>query len=136
VEVSLLRVLAITAILGCVGCGESTLVRSRPDGAKLWVNDRFIGPTPVEYSCSRSEFSRPQRFRLELDGYQTAEGELRKRVMPGRIVGGSFSFGISLLFKRPTGFRDRYDFALIPRPPSFPTDAPPPTGPERGDAPP
>jgi hypothetical protein len=56
--------------------------------------------------------------------------------MPGRIVGGSFSLGISLLFRPPTGFRDRYDFALVPRLRSLPSDAPPAAESERGNPPP
>lgn len=106
---------AAVALLALTGCGESTLIRSQPPGASVWINDSLVGKTPVEYSCGRASFSHPQRYRLELDGYQTAEGQFSKRVKPGRIVGAYFSAGISLIFKRPTGFRDRYDFALVPR---------------------
>jgi hypothetical protein len=128
--------LVLIGVLLAVGCGESTLMRSRPAGANVWVNDRFIGQTPVEYGCSRAEFSRPQRYRLELDGYEPAHGELRKRVMPGRIVGGSFSLGISLIFRPPTGFRDRYDFVLVPRLADVSGDPPPPPEAEQRTAPP
>ena len=120
-------------VLVCTGCAETTLIRSQPPGATLWVNDVMVGATPVEYTCSRAEFAHPQRFRLELQGYQPAEGELRRRVMPGRIVGGCFSLGISLLFKRPTGFRNRYDFALVPRPRAI-TEPAGAGAPERGAA--
>ncbi|HYR95918.1 MAG TPA: PEGA domain-containing protein, partial [Candidatus Binatus sp.] len=107
-----MRRAAAVALLALTGCGESTLIRSHPPGATVWINDSLVGKTPVEYSCDRASFSHAQRYRLELDGYQTSEGELSKRVKPGRLVGAYFSAGISLIFKRPTGFRDRYDFAL------------------------
>jgi len=110
-----MRQASVLVLLVVTGCGESTLIRSQPPGATVWINDSLVGKTPVEYSCGRASFSHPQHYRLELAGYQTAEGQLSKRVKPGRLVGASFSLGISLLFKGPTGFRDRYDFALVPR---------------------
>jgi PEGA domain-containing protein len=112
--------LFLATLLG-PGCGESTLLRSRPAGAKVWVNDKYIGTTPVEYFCPRPEFSQPQRYRLELDGYLPSQGELSRYVHPGRIIGGGFSLGISLIFKRPVGFRDRYDFSLVPEVASAPS---------------
>jgi hypothetical protein len=112
-----------TLTLFCLGCGESTVIRTRPEGAKLWMNDTYVGTTPVEYFCSRAKFSQPQRYRLGLDGYETSQGELSRHVHPGRIIGGGFSLGISMIFKRPVGFRDRYDFSLVPQLPP-----PPPSG--------
>jgi hypothetical protein len=78
------------------------------------MNDQYVGTTPVEYSCSRAKFSETQRYRLELDGYQTSQGELSRHIHPGRIIGAGFSLGISMIFKRPLGFRDTYDFSLVP----------------------
>ena len=119
-----LRAATLTlAALLCLGCGESALLRSRPPGAKVWVNDKYIGTTPVDYFCPRAEFSQPQRYRLELDGYQPSQGELSRHIHPGRIIAASFSAGISMIFKRPVGFRDRYDFALVPALPPLPSPA-------------
>lgn len=118
---SLSRMAAITvATLLCLGCGESAVIRSRPPGAKVWVNDKYIGTTPVDYFCPRATFSQPQRYRLELDGYQPSQGELSRHIHPGRIIAAGFSAGISMIFKRPVGFRDRYDFALVPQLPPLP----------------
>ena len=62
---SVARIAAVSlVILCCLGCGESTLIRTRPEGARLWMNDHYVGTTPVEYSCSRAKFSQPQRYRL------------------------------------------------------------------------
>ncbi len=121
------RALAVL-LLTVTGCGESTLIRSQPPGATVWINDGLVGKTPVEYSVSREAFSRRQHYRLELAGYETAEGELSRRVKPGRLVGAYFSLGISLIFKRPMGFRDRYDFALVPQLPPLARQEPEPPG--------
>ena len=128
---SVARIVVVGLIpLCCLACGESTLIRTRPEGAKLWMNDSYLGTTPVEYSCSRAKFSEPQRYRLELEGYQTSQGELSHYVHAGRIVAAGFSFGISMIFKRPVGFRDEYAFSLVPQLP------PPPPSDGRGGTPP
>jgi hypothetical protein len=115
-------------LLAVTGCAESTLIQSRPPGATVWINDSLVGKTPVVYSVSRETFSRRQHYRLELAGYETSEGELSRRVKAGRVVGGYFSLGISFIFKRPTGFRDRYDFALVPQLPPLARTEPEPPG--------
>jgi hypothetical protein len=108
------RAAIVAGLLVLGGCAESTVIRTHPPGASLWINDTYLGQTPVEYGCSRDAFGGPHHYRLELAGYRTAEGELRKHVMAGRIVAADLTLGLSLIFKRPTGFRDRYDFALVP----------------------
>jgi hypothetical protein len=93
-------------------CAERAWIRSAPPNAKVYVNDRFIGVTPVVYSVHRPEFYGPLHYRAVLDGYDTAEGDLQKRTGPPRIVAACFTLGISLLFKPPTTLQDRYDIAL------------------------
>src|SRR5206468_4540450 len=119
------RIVLSLALLLLVGCAGRAWVRSAPSGAKVYVNDQFVGVTPVVYSVRRPEFNGPLRYRLELDGHQPAEGQLQKRVGPARIVGACFSLGLSLLFKPATTLRDRYDVPLQlvstpegPKPPS------------------
>ena len=108
---------AITVCLATAGCAQSTLIRSLPSGALVFVNGRSVGETPVELVVSQSEFS-DQTFtaRLEKQGYEPAEGALRKQVCGGRIVGGVFSLGISFIFKRPTCFSSTQTFSLTPLP--------------------
>ena len=103
---------AALLIVLLAGCAEDALIRSSPPGAKVDINGRFAGITPTEIEVSRAEFERPVTYRIELDGYEPLAGELHKRVAPARIVGGVFSFGISLPFKRPTAFEDEYSFVL------------------------
>jgi hypothetical protein len=107
------RVGVIALSVAMVGCAESTVIRSYPPGAKLLVNDHFKGITPVVLTVRRSEFVDANfRVRLEHDGYATADEKLQKRVCGGRIVGGVFTLGFVLLFKRPTCFASPQDFVL------------------------
>ena len=111
------RVAVIALSVAMVGCAESTVIRSYPLGAKLFVKDHFKGITPLVLTVPRSEFAEEDfRVRLEHDGYATAEEKLQKRVCGGRIVGGVFTLGIVLLFKRPTCFASPQDFVLAPLP--------------------
>ncbi|HJQ85597.1 MAG TPA: PEGA domain-containing protein [Candidatus Binatia bacterium] len=111
-----LGMLALVVTL-CAACSEHALVRSEPPGAAFYVNDRHVGETPLEVTVPRSAFVKPIRFRLERAGYEPREGTLSTRVSPGRIVGGAFSMGISLIFRRPTTLRRSYDFMLTPQEP-------------------
>jgi hypothetical protein len=107
----------VALALLAAACGEETLVRTAPPGAMLWVDDAPIGPTPVEYHVSRAAFEKPQHYRLELPGYRPHEGELKKRVMKGRVVAACFTLGLSMIFKRPTGLADHHYVLMSPLPP-------------------
>ena len=98
-----------------VACSESTVVRSYPPGAKLYMNGHFEGLTPIVYTASRGEYSKGVfRARLEREGYAPLEENLRIGVCGGRIAGAIFTVGIVFLFKGPTCFRSPQDFALAP----------------------
>ena len=108
-------ILGLTSIL--TACGESAVIRSYPPGSKLYVNDQFIGLTPIPYSASRKEYSRGEfRVRLERDGYLPLDDKLRTRVCGGRIAGAIFTLGIVFLFKGPTCFQSPQDFSLLAAP--------------------
>lgn len=108
-------VAAIGLGVALAGCAEYTVVRSYPPGAKLYRDGNLEGLTPVTVRVPRSEFSEENfRIRLEHVGYQPTEGTLRTQVCGGRVVGGVFTLGIVLLFKRPTCFSSPQDFALAP----------------------
>jgi hypothetical protein len=98
------------------GCSESALIRSYPPGAKLYVNDQFIGLTPTVYSTKHSNIGDVHRVHFVRDGYEASEGNLRTRICPGRIVGGVFTLGIVLLIRGPTCFVSPQDFPLEPLP--------------------
>jgi hypothetical protein len=122
----------LALLVAVAGCAESTEIRSYPLGARIAVNGRFIGTSPVTFTVPRQEFA-AQEFTVtaEHEGYEPGEIRLQKRICPGRIVGGVFTLGIVLLFRPPSCFASPQYIALLARP------APPveqkPTGSERLD---
>ena len=126
------HLLALIAPLALVaGCAESTLIRSYPMGARISVNGNFIGTSPVVFSVPRNQFT-TQEFTVtaEHPGFEPGRATLQKQTCPGRIVGGVFSLGISLIFKRPTCFTDPQSVSLVALP-AAPAGAAKPTVNER-----
>ncbi len=82
------------------GCSEITTINTNPPGARVTVNGRMIGMTPLTYEVSRSEWPANNRFRytMELRGFETKEGEFQGRVTPGRVIGSILTTaGLSLI---------------------------------------
>lgn len=85
------------ALLG--GCGESVMIRSGPSGANVFVNDKPVGKTPVEYSVSRGDLGKPYQVRIEKNGYEPATTSLNTRIAGGRVTGAIFTVGILAVFR-------------------------------------
>lgn len=49
---------------------SSTMINSRPEGAKIFINDQFVGHTPYKHS-DMSIAGTKVDVRLEMDGYET-----------------------------------------------------------------
>jgi len=92
----------VSAALVLGGCSEHVSFASRPIGAKVYVDDMYVGDTPTTYS-TRNVVSRS--YRVEKPGYPEAVGTLQARVAPGRIVGAVFTLGI-LAAARPMMYYD------------------------------
>ena len=88
----------LCALLLLAGCAESVTIRTRPSGARVYINDHFVGTSPVEYGAARSQVSH-LHYRIEHDDYRPLEGDLSSHIAPGRIVGAVFSLGISAAFR-------------------------------------
>ncbi len=115
------REIAATLLgLALAGCSESTLIRSYPPGAKVYVDNQYQGVTPCGVTVPRSKFTSNVQARLERDGYEPLTATLREHVCGGRVVGGIFTLGIVFIFKRPTCFVDPQDFALTALPSNTP----------------
>ena len=50
------------------GAGQASSVESRPPGARVFVNDRLVGSTPLAIPGLPAG---PATVRIEMDGYQT-----------------------------------------------------------------
>ncbi len=59
-------------LLVATSCSHSVLVKSRPEGATVFMNQVEVGTTPIEIDeeGQRDEF---YRIRLEKEGYQSKE---------------------------------------------------------------
>lgn len=55
----------------CVGCAESVLIRSVPPDAKVIIDNKDIGTTPVEY---RTRDVRPFSYHIEREGFPAVDG--------------------------------------------------------------
>jgi hypothetical protein len=91
------------------------LIRTAPPNASVYVNGTFIGVSPVSYRVPEYRFSPHTTYRIEREGYEPLEGELRTYTPPGRIIGGIMGLGIPFAFRGVTAFRKNQDFELQPQ---------------------
>ncbi len=79
--------LIVASLLGC-----STLVRfeSEPPGAKVYVDEEYIGDTPIEKQLS-DFVGNKYRLRLEKEGHKTIRTEIDKEVKVLTLVLGLFT---------------------------------------------
>jgi hypothetical protein len=104
IALRVLRTVVSAVALSCLalllsGCEETTEIVTNPPGAKVTINGKFIGLSPVEFDVSRGDWPDDNRFvyLIEREGFQPTRGEFRGEVAPGRIVGSIFaSAGLSL----------------------------------------
>jgi len=97
---------------GVAGCAESALIRSSPPGAQVYVNDQLIGITPATVVVPRGQLDSPHHYRVVLDGYMPAEGDLKRRFPVGRLFGAIFTTGILYAFKSPMTLASPVDVVL------------------------
>jgi hypothetical protein len=107
--------LCVAGFVFLSGCAEHTVIRTWPPGAKVTINDKFIGVSPVPFVVEADEpLPAVFHYRLEREGCVTKEGEFPSVVAKGRVVAAVFTLGIVYLFKRPRTIEGRYDFELTP----------------------
>lgn len=95
-----LWLLVIALILIC-GCSESVLIRSYPEGARIFINDTPYGTTPAVFKVNKGDLENQYMLRVEKDGYEPHLTTLRTRVAPGRVVAAFFTLGTVYLYKSP-----------------------------------
>lgn len=82
------------------GCAEYVSFVTYPPGATVYIEDKPVGTTPVEYRVKRSNIA-PLRYRINKPNYAPVEGTLQTAIAPGRAVGAGFTLGIVYLFRSP-----------------------------------
>ena len=69
--------LCLLTLLGLSACSHTTMIKSVPEGAKVWVNDHFRGETPVTYT-TRSGTPQALYVKIEKEGYVTQNVTIEK----------------------------------------------------------
>lgn len=67
--------------------------KSNPEGARVYLNDEFLGMTPLRANIKRK--TKDPMLRLEMDGYQKYEMKLNRKMngwVIGNIIFGSLFF--------------------------------------------
>ncbi len=81
--------LALTLLFA--SCSSTTLIQSHPSGAKVYMNEEYMGVTPYSYSDTKIVWSTTS-IRLEKEGYEPFYTSLSRNeeVDVGAIIGGIF----------------------------------------------
>ena len=76
---ALLRWTAAALLAGTCGCAAVSSFSTHPPGAKLYVNGRYLGQTPVELSTPRG-FGHRYHVQVMKDGYQAQDFYIDSRM--------------------------------------------------------
>lgn len=108
---SMALVMAMLPVL-LTGCSSSTMLRSNPTGATVFVDGERLGQTPVQFS-STAIVGTSHQVRLELPGYQTTNAQFSRNgdANIGAIIGGIF---VLFPFLWTLDYRNSYTFELQP----------------------
>lgn len=84
-------VLLLTFSIFFISCSSSTVLQTVPPGAKVYINDEYIGVTPCVYQDTKIVFSN-NYVRIEKEGYKTFNTSFSRdeEVEIGAIVSGVF----------------------------------------------
>ena len=83
--------LMLVASVALAACSSSTMIRTRPPGAKVYVNGEYIGESPARYRDSRI-LGATNDLEIEMDGYKDKRMTFTKdeKADVGAIIGGIF----------------------------------------------
>lgn len=106
----LISLLLIFAML-VPACASSTLIKTNPSHAKVYVDGRLIGTSPVTYRDTAISGA-TKTVLLKKEGYEDTTNMIRKEdVKVGPIIGGIFFL---FPFIWTLGYPDYYTFELEP----------------------
>jgi len=98
-----------------MGCASTTNVKSRPEGAEVFVDNVRIGITPIQYSDTAIAGS-TKALKIKKEGYRPFETVLRKsEFQVGPCIGGAL---VLFPFIWVLGYPETYEFELekLPEP--------------------
>jgi hypothetical protein len=90
------RIVLCLGVLSGFGCGaEHAALSTNPPGARIFVNEKFVGLSPTTFMIGRYEGT---HYRAILDGYTPAEGQLETRIAPERVFASFVTVGLFAIF--------------------------------------
>jgi hypothetical protein len=124
------KVVLVAFMVNTLSCTSTTVVNSRPQGARVYIDGAFIGEAPATHSDTVTA-STKNMVRLEMPGYKETKGIIAAdQWVTSRtalsIVCGLFTLVglIGLLWS--TEYRPSYEFTLTPEVGTIPTYQPAP----------
>jgi len=131
--------------LGCAaaaallaGCSTTTIIRTEPPGAKVYLKDEYVGETPVQVKLRDGFLSDAiYRARIEKDGYEPQDYGLEQHysvgllILDGVVCLPTLGFGCYLAALNGQRHQDEYSVRLVPlqAPAGVPMAIPPPPRP-------
>jgi hypothetical protein len=83
-------IVLVTVFFFIIGCSSSTLIKSNPPGAKLYVDGQYKCETPCTHSDTAASGAM-KTIVLKKEGYKDQTGLIKKEeTMVGPIIGGLF----------------------------------------------
>ena len=82
---------ATTALVFFAGCASTTVIRSEPAGATVYIDGSKVGKTPYPHSDTKTVGS-TTRIKLKMEGYEDYEALLvrNEEFQVGPCIGGVF----------------------------------------------
>jgi hypothetical protein len=81
----------LSATIFLAGCGSTTMIQSKPDNAKVYLNGEYMGTTPYAHRDTKI-VSSTTIVTLEKEGYQTFNTSFSRdeELDVGALIGGIF----------------------------------------------
>lgn len=86
-----LTAFVLAAALFFTSCASTTMIRTAPEGAKLYLNDEAVGTTPYMHSDTKIILAET-RVRIEKEGYEPLYTTFSRdeEIDVGALIGGIF----------------------------------------------
>ena len=85
------KYVVLLASLSLIACTSTTVIRSQPEGAKVYLGDEMVGQTPYVYSDNKI-IGTTNQLTLKKEGYEdfTTSFSRNEQVNVGALIAGIF----------------------------------------------
>ena len=78
----------MTVFFFLFGCASATIIKSEPDGAKLYLNGQHMGETPYTFA-DRAAAGTMRTVKLKKEGYEDFTGYIKRETLSvGALICG------------------------------------------------